>query len=136
MLRYDIVRGIILILSIIDFTLAAPVLVQEKRQAGVDVVRIPKDVITMLGRRGEEEIEKLAEEYIKTEGKQFDTSDAHASSNLAQSSSTPPGLEHGPTNVEQSPALNPVSSTADLDSDPLIEGSSPTPLRGSWEHPT
>ncbi|KAN0123263.1 hypothetical protein V8E52_003216 [Russula decolorans] len=59
MRRYDIVSGILLILSIIDFALAAPVLVQEKRQASVDVVHIPKDVITVLGKRGSEEVEKL-----------------------------------------------------------------------------
>ena len=43
----------IFILSIIDFALAAPVLVQEKRQACVDVVHIPKDVISVLGKRGD-----------------------------------------------------------------------------------
>jgi hypothetical protein len=51
MRRYDIVSGIILILSIIDFALAAPVLMKEKRQERVDVVHIPIDVITVLGKR-------------------------------------------------------------------------------------
>ena len=51
MRRYDLVFGILLILSIIDrdFALAAPVLVQEKRQAGVDVLHIPKYAIIVLG---------------------------------------------------------------------------------------
>jgi hypothetical protein len=51
MRRYYIVSGIFLILPIIDFALAAPVLVQEKRQTGVDMVHISKDVITVLERR-------------------------------------------------------------------------------------
>ena len=55
MRRHYIVSGIFLILSIIDFALAAPVLVQEKRQASVDVVHIPKDLITVLWERGEDE---------------------------------------------------------------------------------
>ena len=53
MRRYDIVSRILLILSIVDFALAAPVLVQETRQAGVDVGHIPEDAIPMLGKRGD-----------------------------------------------------------------------------------
>jgi hypothetical protein len=52
MRRYDIFSGILLILSIIDFALAAPVLVQEKRRAGLDVVHMPKNVIPALGSGG------------------------------------------------------------------------------------
>jgi len=134
MRRYDIVSGILLILQlrIINFALAAPVLVREKRHACVDVVHIPKDVITVLGKRGDDEIEKLAEEYFKKWGKPVESSDAHASS-----SSAPPGPDHGPTNVVQSPTpnLNPAPSTANPD--PLIEPSGPSPatasLQGSWE---
>ena len=44
MRRYDIVSLIPLILIIITFALAAPVQVQEKRQA-------PEDVITVLGKQ-------------------------------------------------------------------------------------
>ena len=51
MRRYYIISGILLILSIIDFAVAAPVLVQEKHQVGVDVVHIPKYSVTMLGKR-------------------------------------------------------------------------------------
>ena len=51
MRRYDIVFGIILILYIIDFALAAPVLVQEKRQAYVDVVHTPKGARTASRKR-------------------------------------------------------------------------------------
>jgi len=54
MRRYYIVSGVLLIFLIIDIAVAAPVLVQEKRQEGVDVVHIPEDAITMLGKRGGE----------------------------------------------------------------------------------
>jgi hypothetical protein len=53
MRRYYIISGILLILPIIDFAVAAPVLAQEECQAGVDMMRIPEDAITMLGKRGE-----------------------------------------------------------------------------------
>jgi hypothetical protein len=119
MWRYDIVSGILLILSIIDFAIAAPISVQEKRQTCVDVVNIPKDVITVLGKRGEEELAKLAEGLAKTWGKPIDSSDGHT-----LSSSSPPGPDHEPTDVVQGPAPNPASSTAN--SGLLMEPSSPT----------
>jgi hypothetical protein len=113
MRRYDIVSGILLILSIIDFALAAPVLVQEKRQASVDVLHTLKDVITVLGKRGDAWLEKFVDDYFK--GTKMEnsvvSSDAHsssgaASSGLASSSSAPLGFEHGSTNVVQAPAPN------------------------------
>ncbi|KAF8502836.1 hypothetical protein F5888DRAFT_1121021 [Russula emetica] len=107
MRRYDIVSGILLILSIINFALAAPVLVQEKRQASVDVVRIPRGVTTVLG------------DYFKSWGKPVESSEAHASS-----SSAPPTPDHGSTNVVQAPGPNPASSTANPGS--LMEPSSPS----------
>jgi hypothetical protein len=131
MRRYGIVSAILLILSIIDFALAAPILVQEKRQACVDVVHIPENVITVLGKRGDDDdVLKLALEYLEAWGKPVDSSDAHASS-----SSAPPGFEHGSTNVVQAPAPNPVSSTANPD--PLREPSGPSStagMQGSWEN--
>jgi hypothetical protein len=128
MRRYDIVSGILLILSIIDFALAAPVLVQEKRQACVDVVHIPKDVIPVLGKRGDEELEKLAAEYFKPLENPIESSDAHASS------SATPGPDHGSTNVVEVPAPNPASLTANPD--PLMEPSRPSltaPMQGSFD---
>src|SRR6266852_1730430 len=88
MRRYDIVTGILLILSTIDFTLAAPtpVLVQEKSQAPVDVVQIPKDVTTMLGKRWDEELERLGENYFKT-------------GTYSSSNSAPLGPDRGSTDV-------------------------------------
>jgi hypothetical protein len=132
MRRYDIVSGILLILSIIDFALAAPVLAQEKRQASVDVVPMPpKEVISVLGKRWEDDLEKLGEEFLnlKTEGKPVDSSDSTLSS-----SSTPSGPDSGSTNVVQPPAQNPASSTANPDA--LTEPSSCSPStlskRGLW----
>jgi hypothetical protein len=129
MRRYDIVFGILLILSIIDFVLAAPVLVQEKRQACVDVVHIlPRDLITVLGKRGpgEEDLDKLADlgrylakEYLKTGKEPVESSDVRA-----PSSSAPPGPEPGSTNVVLALAPNPAPSTANPI--PLIESSSPS----------
>ena len=79
MRRYHMVFEMLVILSIIDFTLAAPVLVQEKRQLYVDVVQIPKDVRTLLRKRvGEDDLAKLAEEYLETGGKPIESSDTHA----------------------------------------------------------
>ena len=101
MRRYNIVvSGILLIFSINGFALAAPILLQEKHQARVDVVHIPKesDVITVVENRGKGGLEK-PEEYLNSMRNPFEASDGHASS-----SSAPPGSDHGPTNVVQAPA--------------------------------
>jgi hypothetical protein len=119
MRRYGIVSGILLILSIITFALAAPVLVQEKCQACVDVVHIPRDLITVLGERGGEELEKLAEEYLEKKPPVPESSDVQESPSTA-----PPGSAHASTNVVQAPAGNPASSIADPN--PLMEPSRPS----------
>jgi hypothetical protein len=59
MRRYYIVSGIFLILPIIDFAIAAPVLVQGTRQAGADVMRMPEDAMTILGNRGDDDLDKV-----------------------------------------------------------------------------
>src|SRR5260370_290747 len=97
MLRYHIVFGIFLILSIINLALTAPVLVQEEHQANVDVVDIPKDVIT---NRGEGDIAKLAEEYLTTWENPIESSDTHTSSGTAPdpaSSTTNPDSSCSPS---------------------------------------
>ena len=122
MRRYDVVSRILLILSIIGFAFAAPVLVQENCQACANVVHIPKDVITVLGKRmDEEELEKLLDKYIKMENEPVESSDTHASS-----SSAPPGPDHGSTNVVQAPASNPASSLANPDPSMELPGTSST----------
>jgi hypothetical protein len=51
MRRYNIASRIIPILTVITFALAAPALVQDKRQACVDAVGVPEDVISVLRKR-------------------------------------------------------------------------------------
>ena len=120
MRRYDIVFGILLILSIIDFALAAPVPVQEKREARVvDVVHILKDVTSILGKRGNEEVERLLAEFFDAMGKPVDSPDTHTSS-----ISPPPEPEHGPESSEhdvKAPTPNPTLSQAnpELSMEPL-----------------
>ena len=116
MLRSDIVFAILLILSIIDFAHASPVLVQEKGQAWVDAEDIPRDVITVLGKRGSDEVEKLAEELFRTWDKPVESSDAHASSS---SLAAPPVPDHGSMNGGKAPAPNPASSPTNPE--PLME---------------
>ena len=125
MRRYDVISGAIFILSIVVFALAAPVLVQEKRQAYVD---IPKDVISVLGKRGDT-VGDLLGGFNKAVEEQAEWSKAHASS-----SSVPSGPDHGSTSVVQAPPPNPGSSTASSNS--LMEPSglsAAAPMQGSWE---
>ena len=53
MRRHYIVSGILLILPITDFAVAAPVPAQEIPQAGVDVVHIREDAVTTSRKRGD-----------------------------------------------------------------------------------
>jgi hypothetical protein len=55
MRRHNIVSRIILILTVITFALAAPALVQEKRQAFIDAAHAPEEVITVSRKRMEEQ---------------------------------------------------------------------------------
>jgi hypothetical protein len=120
MRRYDIVSGIFLIFSIVDFAFAVPVSAQEKRQTYVDMVHIPEDVITVLGKRGGEELGNVVREYFKTWEKPIDSSGTHASSSSAAPG---PGPSHGSTNAGVARS-NPAPSTANPD--PLMEPSSPS----------
>lgn len=96
----DIVSGILLILIIIDSALTFPIPVQEKGQAHIDVVHIPKDVITVSMKRGIEELETMMDGlFSKTWENPIGSSDAHAST-----SSPSPVPNLGSTNVDQAPA--------------------------------
>jgi hypothetical protein len=104
MRRYYIISGILLILPVIDFAVAAPVLVQEECQAGVDVMRIPEDAITMLGKRGELPVlldlfgNPGESDFVKLE----DSAKPESSSAARPSSSSPPSPPaDGWTNVKQ-----------------------------------
>jgi len=94
MRRYEIVSGTLLILSVIDFALAAPVLVQEKREACVDVVHIPRDVISVMGKRGKagDLLDEAWDKYVKPLRNEVGS----------PSSSAPP------TNVAEAPAPHPA----------------------------
>jgi hypothetical protein len=107
--RYYIVSVILLIVPI---ALAALVLVQEKRQASVDLVHISEDAITMLGKRGNDEWLKYLSQFENHFAKPEESSAARPSS-----SSPPSGPDHGWTDVERPPPsipekLLPVSSLA------------------------
>ena len=126
MRQCDIFYGILLILSIIDFALAAPVLVQEKRQPCVDVVHIPKGVISVLGKRGDM-VGDLLGVFDKTVEEQAESSNAHASS-----ISEPSGPDHGSTSVVQAPQPNSLSSTVNPNTLMRPSGPSATaPMQGS-----
>ena len=83
--------GILLIVPIVDFALAVPVLVQEKRQARPDMADIPKYPVTMLGKRGNieeeagERIETLLPKVENYFGKPEESSAAEGSSSSAPS---------------------------------------------------
>ena len=113
----NILSGILLIFFIIDLALAAPVLVQEKRQAYGDAVHTPRDVISVLEKRVDKELEKLVEAYfnrIKTGENPVEPSDAHASSgsapNLAPLTADPNPL------VEPSTASSAQSASSEFES--------------------
>jgi hypothetical protein len=117
--QYHITFGILLILPIIDIAVAAPVLVQEKLQPGVDVVHKSGDAMTMLGKRAGE-LEDLFRELFG------DTS---------RSSSRPPSPADGWADLKKSPSPNPEepspapSSPAPssiTNTGPLMESSSPS----------
>lgn len=115
---YDTVSGILVVLSIIDFALAAPLPLQEKLQACTDMMHIPHNAVTMLGKRGDEEIVKIVEDFFGT-WKYPIGSDAHLSSDSAP----PPEPNHESTNVAH--AYNPG----------LIEPSSSSSVQGAWGNP-
>lgn len=108
MRRYNIVPLILLIFSIINFTLAAPALTPENKKVHIDVVRVPKDVTTVLGKRGGdlEKMLKLSESFDRWWGGNRESSSVLR----PPSSSAPSESGHGSMQVHAPPA-NPVSST-------------------------
>ena len=125
MRQYNVIFVIPLILSTIDFALAAPIRGQENR--GGDVV--PREVITGSEKRapaGDEEL-KQAVEYISKMrlGDQQASSSSvpeHGSmSDVQGSSSAPPGPEHESTSDE-----TPNSAPSTENPNPLVEPTSPS----------
>ena len=116
MRRHNIIFGNFFILSTIAFALAAPVPVQEKRDECVDMVRLPKDEITVLGKRGgkEEELQELMDgldRYFMLPPKQAGSSDTHALASSAQA-----GPSHGSMVGVQAPDKNRRPSSLDPNS--------------------
>ncbi|KAI0271908.1 hypothetical protein BGY98DRAFT_186380 [Russula aff. rugulosa BPL654] len=122
MRRYDMVFAILLILP--SSTSLSRFLYwyrEQKRQTYVNVEHIPRDVITVLGKRGSEEMERLIKEFIGTWKSLVESSDAHASS-----SSAPPVPDHGSMNEVNAPAPNPAPSPANPN--PLMDPLSPSTI--------
>jgi hypothetical protein len=125
---YHIVFRILFVLPIIDFAVAAPVLVQEKLQAGVDVMHIHEDAINMLGKRGDEFDEFLLKLFEDPGSHLFAKPGESAASRLLSPQTTPAGgwtdLKKPLTSIpeESSPPPSPAPSTANAD--PLMESSS------------
>src|ERR1700747_79183 len=110
MRRYYIFFGTLLIVPI---ALAAPVLVQETRQAGVDVVHIPEDAITTLGKRGTN-LDEMWLKYLRHSEDHFPKPEEESAARPS-SPSPPSGPVHEWTDVEQPPPSipkrpSPVSS--------------------------
>jgi hypothetical protein len=103
------VFGILLIVPFVDFALAAPVLVQEKRQACADMADTAEYPVSWLGKRGGTwgEIEEVGGKYLEN---WFvppkEPLAAHGSSSSAPSE---PG--HVSTSATNAPAPNPGPST-------------------------
>ena len=114
---YNTVPLILLILSIINFALAAPALMPENKTVRVDVVHVPKDGITVLGKRGDEleKVAKLFDNFDRWWGNDYLDLDAESSSAvLPPSSSESAPLESGHASGSmqvQVPPANPASST-------------------------
>jgi len=96
--------GILLIVPIVDFALAVPVVVQEKRQARPDMVDIPKYQVTMLGKRvgieeaGEALLPKVKNYFGKPEGSSAaEGSSSSAPSDAGQVSTNAPAPNPGPS---------------------------------------
>ncbi|KAI0276449.1 hypothetical protein BGY98DRAFT_704983 [Russula aff. rugulosa BPL654] len=121
MRRFIIVSGILLILPVIDFALAAPVLVRENRRACVDVIHRPEDMITVLGKRVDDPLDPMFENYFESIwGKPKESSATPASL-----SPTPSELDYELTDIVQAPAPNSGPSTANPNH-ALVEPSSPS----------
>jgi hypothetical protein len=126
--RYNVVPLTILILFIINFALAAPVLLPEKHQLCVDVVHVPKDVITVLEKRGDrlEEMVKLFENFDKWWAGEPESSSA----TRPPSSSAPLESGHGSMQADV-PPVNAASSTESDRNPESLVSHPPTPSEAS-----
>ncbi|KAI0277618.1 hypothetical protein BGY98DRAFT_978613 [Russula aff. rugulosa BPL654] len=130
MRRYNIVSLILLILSV-NFALAAPVRIAENCQECVDVVHVPKGVITVLGKRGDN-LEKMMKLFENFDRWWWEGLPESSQSVRPPSSSAPSKSGHGPMQVHAPPAPPPsLASSAESDQDPEpLVGHPPTPGTG------
>ena len=117
MRQYFIASGILLILPIINFAVAAPMQVQEKRQPPVDMERMPEDTMTTLGKRGDDmhAVNKMLLVFKKHRSKSKSSSSVPAGgwTDLKRPlSPIPEGPEEGsPLSSSDHEPSNPESST-------------------------
>jgi hypothetical protein len=125
---YHIVSRILFILPIIDFAVAAPVLVQEKLQAGVDVVHIHEDAINMLGKRGDEFDEFLLKLFEDPGSHLFAKPGESAASRLLSPQTSPAGgwtdLKKPLPSIPEESSLTPSPASSTANTEPLMESSS------------
>ena len=95
---YYIVSGILLILPI-NFAVAAPMLAQQKPESHVDVVHMPEDAMTMLGKRAGEFDKLFQDIFGDTESESFAIPEESAT--LPSSSSQPSGPADESMTVEK-----------------------------------
>lgn len=136
-MRLYIVSGILLIVPIVGFALAAPVLVQEKREEYTDIASIPEYPVTVFGKRAGE-IEEAGVQYISDWfGQQGEKAATHPSS-----SSTPPSITEGlppesdqASTVVHAPLSSPVLHDWFLIPHRYMGPHAPQPELGPSEHP-
>jgi hypothetical protein len=125
MYRYKIIPPILLILSLINFPLVAPVVLREVRQAYVGMADVPEDVIPVSGsEKQSDELEKRRDEY---------SDEPWRKRGISPGSSPAPTVGEPPASADQELASNyppsPQTQTAATskiqDAAPVSEPSSP-----------
>lgn len=143
MRRYYIASSILLILHITDFVVAAPVQVQEKRYAPVDMELVSEDAMAMLGKRGDDELDDLIfayENYFAQPGLVHEDHFAKPEEPAASPSSTSPpsGPADEGTDVGKTlPTISESEEPPEEESDHELAGVHPplsTPVLSSWFH--
>lgn len=116
MRQCNVVSRILLILIVITFALAAPTLIQDrnKGQAYVDVVQGPEDVITVLGKRMDEDFRALWK-YYDDEWRNQDPPAIHIPNVPTPDPAEVPGIQVPPPNPAEVPEMHvPPPSPAEV----------------------
>jgi hypothetical protein len=107
--RHKIVPTILLILSLINFLLAAPVVLQEPRQECVDTAYVPEDVIPMS--RSEKQSDEIENPWDKYSDEPWQKRGSSGSS-LAQEVGEPPADDSGELATDSPPSPSPQAGTS------------------------